>query len=26
VELDPLAQNWSENMRYVAAQLAAALK
>ena len=26
VELDPLAQNWSENMRYVAAQLASALK
>jgi len=26
VELDPLAHNWSENMRYVAAQLAAALK
>jgi len=26
VELDPLAQNWSENMRYVAEQLAAALK
>jgi zinc transport system substrate-binding protein len=26
VELDPLVQNWSENMRYVAAQLAAALK
>jgi len=26
IELDPMAQNWSENMRYVAEQLAAALK